>query len=103
MSSDVVHSRYPSVEHLRQRARKRIPRFALEYLEGGCNSEINLRRNIEEIHEVQLRPWYLRDYPGSNQKTTLFGKDYDAPFGVAPVGLQGLMWPGSTEILAKAA
>ena len=36
-------------------------------------------------------------------KTTLFGKEYDAPFGVAPIGLQGLIWPNATEILAKAA
>ncbi|MFT4565150.1 MAG: L-lactate dehydrogenase (cytochrome) [Saprospiraceae bacterium] len=36
-------------------------------------------------------------------RTTLFGKEYDAPFGIAPVGLQGLMWPNSPEILAKAA
>ena len=36
-------------------------------------------------------------------KTELFGHIYDAPFGIAPVGLQGLMWPNSPEILAKAA
>ncbi len=36
-------------------------------------------------------------------KTELFGHVYDAPFGVAPVGLQGLMWPNAPEILAKAA
>jgi L-lactate dehydrogenase (cytochrome) len=33
----------------------------------------------------------------------LFGHTYDAPFGIAPVGLQGLMWPNAPEILAKAA
>lgn len=101
--SDPIDSRFPSIEHLRERARRRMPRFAFEYLEGGCNSEINLRRNTEEIREVQLRPWYLREYPGSDQTTELFGKTYDAPFGVSPIGLQGLMWPRATEILAKAA
>ncbi len=34
-------------------------------------------------------------------KTELFGLVYDAPFGKAPVGLQGLMWPNAPEILAK--
>ncbi len=100
---DEIDSRCPSIEHLRERARRRMPRFAFEYLEGGCNSEVNLRRNTEEIREVQLRPWYLRDYPGSDLKTELFGKTYDAPFGVSPIGLQGLMWPRATEILARAA
>ena len=98
-----IDSRYPSVAHLREGARRRLPGFAFDYLEGGCNSEINLRRNTSEIRDVQLKPWYLRDYSGSDQKTELFGKTYDAPFGISPIGLQGLMWPGSTEILAKAA
>ncbi len=101
--SEAVNSKYPSIEHIRERARQRMPRFAFEYLEGGCNSEINLRRNTDEIRDVQLKPWYLRDYQGSDSKTELFGKTYDAPFGIAPIGLQGLIWPGSTEILAKAA
>lgn len=101
--SDVFNSNYPSIEHLRERARKRMPGFANDYLEAGCFSEINLHRNTADIREVQLRPFYLRDYPGSDLKTTLFGKTYDAPFGISPIGLQGLMWPKATEILAKAA
>jgi L-lactate dehydrogenase (cytochrome) len=36
-------------------------------------------------------------------QTELFGKTYDAPFGISPIGLQGLIWPKATEILAKAA
>ncbi|WP_395743643.1 alpha-hydroxy-acid oxidizing protein [Prosthecobacter sp.] len=101
--SEVFNSNYPSIEHLRERARQRVPRFAFEYLEGGCFSNINLQRNTDEIRQVQLRPWYLRDYPGSDLKTELFGTTYDAPFGVSPIGLQGLVWPKATEIIAKAA
>ncbi|WP_395730100.1 alpha-hydroxy-acid oxidizing protein [Prosthecobacter sp.] len=100
---EAFNSNYPSIEHLRERARQRVPRFAFEYLEGGCFSNINLQRNTEEIRQVQLRPWYLRDYPGSDLKTELFGTTYDAPFGVSPIGLQGLVWPKATEIIAKAA
>lgn len=98
-----INSRYPDIEYLRQRARQRIPRFAFEYLDGGCNSEVNLRRNTEEIREVQLRPYYLREYGGISTETELFGKTYSAPFGIAPIGLQDLMWPKASEILAKAA
>jgi L-lactate dehydrogenase (cytochrome) len=36
-------------------------------------------------------------------KTELFGQAYDAPFGISPIGLQGLMWPRASKILAKAA
>jgi L-lactate dehydrogenase (cytochrome) len=101
--ADAFHPQYPSIEHLRERARQRLPRFVLEYLEGGCFSNINLQRNIDEIREVQLKPWYLNDFAGASLKTELFGRTYDAPFGVAPIGLQGLIWPRATEILAKAA
>ena len=66
-------------------------------------SEVNLERNTREIREVQLRPYYLRDYPGASMKTRLFGEEYDAPFGIAPIGLQGLIWPKACEILAAAA
>lgn len=100
---DIFYSEYPSIEHLRERARGRVPRFAFEYLEGGCFSNLNLQRNTEEIRQVQLRPWYVRDYPGSDLSTEIFGIRYEAPFGVAPIGLQGLLWPRATEILAKAA
>ncbi|MDG3581202.1 alpha-hydroxy acid oxidase [Galbibacter pacificus] len=95
--------KYPSVEDLRKKAQKRIPRFAFEYLDGGCNEDVNIHRNTAELREVQLEPRYLKNYKDSSIKTTLFGKEYDAPFGIAPVGLQGLMWPNSPEILAKAA
>lgn len=101
--ADSFNSNYPSIDHLRAGARRRMPAFAFDYLEGGCNSELNLRRNTEEVREIQLRPYYIREYPGSDLKTTLFGETYDAPVGVAPVGLQGLMWPKSCEILAAAA
>ncbi|HIG12815.1 MAG: alpha-hydroxy acid oxidase [bacterium] len=98
-----IHRNYPSSDHLRERARQRLPAFAFEYLDGGCFSCVNLARNTDEIREVLLRPQYLCDHPGSSLKTELFGHVYDAPFGVAPVGLQGLIWPGSCEYLAQAA
>lgn len=94
---------YPDISYLRKRAKARIPRFAFEYLDGGCNSEINLRRNTAEIRNIQLRPYYLRDQKEPSLKVSLFDKTYDAPFGIAPIGLQGLMWPKASEILAKAA
>lgn len=101
--TDYFDSRFPSVEALRAQAKKRMPGFAFDYLDGGCFSEVNLARNTSDIREIQLKPYYLRDYNGASQKTELFGETYDAPFGMAPIGLQGLMWPNSCEILAKAA
>jgi L-lactate dehydrogenase (cytochrome) len=95
--------KYPSIEDLREKARRRIPKFAFDYLDGGCNDEVCLRKNTSQIREVELLPQYLEKYTEANLTTELFGKIYSAPFGIAPIGLQGLMWPSSPEILAKAA
>ncbi|MDB4678903.1 alpha-hydroxy-acid oxidizing protein [Rhodopirellula sp.] len=97
------NSEYPSVDHLRAKAKARMPGFAYDYLAAGCFTEVNLARNSSDIRQVQLKPWYLRDFQGANQATELFGETYDAPFGVAPVGLQGLMWPKACQYLAKSA
>ena len=101
--TDYFDSNYPSTDALRIKAKQRMPKFAFEYLDGGCFSEINLQRNTQEIRDIQLQPYYLRDYKNANMQTELFGETYDAPFGMAPIGLQGLMWPKSCEILAQAA
>lgn len=97
-------TRYASLELLIARAKKRMPRFAFEYLDGGCNENINRDRNTDELREVQLRPRYLNNnFAEADMETELFGVTYSAPFGISPVGLQGLMWPNAPEILAKAA
>jgi L-lactate dehydrogenase (cytochrome) len=64
---------------------------------------VNLQRNTSDIRKVQLRPNYLAEYTGCGLGVELFGHVYDAPFGIAPMGLQGLIWPNSANILAKAA
>jgi len=94
---------YPSIELLAKRAKQRMPGFAYDYLAGGCMAEVNLHKNTSDIRAVELRPAYLRDYKGASQTTTLFGREYASPFGIAPVGLQSLMWPKSCEILARTA
>ena len=102
MDIDIIRD-YPTVESLRIKAKKNIPEFAFDYLDGGCNNEENLNRNIQDLKEIILEPKYLRNYKSSSTKTSLFGVEYDVPFGISPVGLQGLIWPNSSEILAKSA
>ncbi len=97
------NSNFPSNEDLIKKAKRQIPRFAFEYLDGGCNEDVNLYKNTAELREVELKPTYLTKHIRSDMKTELFGHVYDAPFGIAPIGLQGLIWPNAPEILAKAA
>ncbi|WP_179348322.1 alpha-hydroxy acid oxidase [Winogradskyella pacifica] len=98
-----INPKYPSVTDLRKRAMVKMPKFAFEYLDGGCNEDINLDKNRTDLQKIELMPQYLSKFDKSNLKAELFGHTYDAPFGIAPVGLQGLMWPNSPEILAKSA
>ena len=98
-----INPKYPSVDDLRKRAMVKMPKFAFEYLDGGCNEDINLDKNRTDLQKIELMPQYLSKFEKSEMKTELFGHTYDAPFGISPVGLQGLMWPNSPEILAKSA
>jgi L-lactate dehydrogenase (cytochrome) len=101
--SNSFDSRYPTVADLRQRAMQKIPPFAFEYLDGGCNENVNVEKNTRELEQVELKPYYLTANSESQLETELFGQRYSAPFGVSPIGLQGLVWPKAPEILAKAA
>ena len=94
--------KYPSTKDLRDLAKKKIPKFSFEYLDGGCNEDININRNTSDIRNVELTPNYIKKSFTPNLKTKLFGEIYDVPFGISPIGLQGLIWPNSPEILAKA-
>ena len=104
MNKDIhfIDYRYPSSNDLRKRSKKKIPKFAFEYLDGGCHDDINLKRNTQRIRDIELKPKYLVKHKTLNLSTSVFGQNYNAPFGIAPIGLQGLIWPKATEILAKA-
>jgi len=95
--------KYGVLQKGHKEAKKSIPQFAFEYLDGGCNEELNIKKNTEEIREIEFEPKYIGDFNQVDLSTKLFGFNYDAPFGIAPIGLQGLIWPNSPEILAKAA
>jgi len=43
------YPKYPSVQDLKKKAKKRMPKFAFDYLEGGCNDELNVWRNEEDF------------------------------------------------------
>ena len=88
-----INPKYPSVTDLRKRAMVKMPKFAFEYLDGGCNEDINLDKNRTDLQKIELMPQYLSKFDKSEMKTELFGHTYDAPFGISPIGLQGLMWP----------
>lgn len=98
-----IDKQYPCVADMEAVARRRIPRFMREYLVGGLGSGLSVQKNRDGLNKVELMPRYLSDGNKPEIGCTLLGRTYDAPFGVAPVGLSGLIWANSERILAAAA
>ncbi|OED36330.1 hypothetical protein AB833_27270 [Chromatiales bacterium (ex Bugula neritina AB1)] len=96
-------TRYPSIADLKIRAKRRIPNFAFDYVDGGIDQEHGKRRNREDWHKVQMTPRYLLDVSSADLSTTIFDQTYSMPFGVPPVGLGNMMWPAAEIALATAA
>lgn len=102
VSSDQL-AKYPAISDLRKRAKQRLPLVAWEYLDMGTGDDIAVARNRSGLDRVTLAPQFLMGKQTQNTETALFGRTYAVPFGVAPVGLTGLMWPNAEKIIAKAA
>lgn len=99
----MVSSRFTNLEDFRVQARKTLPRIVFDYIDGGVDSEIGLRRNREAFEAHRLLPRYLVDVRARNQSVTLLGRTYASPFGISPAGLAGLFRPGADLMLAAAA
>jgi L-lactate dehydrogenase (cytochrome) len=82
--------RAANVGDYRALARRRLPHFLFEYLDGGSYNELTLRRNIEDLQSVALRQRVLRDVSAIDLGTSLFGREWAMPVGLGPVGLAGL-------------
>lgn len=92
-----------TIQDLRERAASRIPKFAMDYLEGGAGNEASIARNCSAFANVRLNQFALRDVRVRTVAVTLFGRTYDHPIGIAPVGLSDLVWPGADVALARTA
>lgn len=94
---------FPTVEDLRQHAKRRVPRLGYDTVAGGTGSDLGVARNAQALDAIQIVPRYGVDREQISTEVELFGRRYAAPLGVAPMGLQGVMWPGAERHLASAA
>ena len=92
-----------NIDDLRTLARKRLPQIAWDYLEPGAEDNVSLRENRAAFERIKLLPRTLVDVSTRSQKVTLFGKEYAAPFGVAPTGAAGIYSFAADIALARAA
>lgn len=74
----------------REIARRRLPKFLFEYIDGGSYAEVTLRRNIADLEAIALRQRVLTDVSTIDLTTTLFGHSLAMPVALAPIGLAGM-------------
>src|SRR5690349_18577562 len=79
-----------AIADYRERARRRLPRFLFEYIDGGSFAEITLRRNVADLERVTLRQRVLRDVSSIDLSTSIFGTSWQLPVALAPIGLAGM-------------
>jgi (S)-mandelate dehydrogenase len=84
-------------------AKRRLPKVAFDFIEGGLEDERGLDRNTSAFHKHNLLPRYLVDVSKRDQSQTIFGKKFASPFGISPTGGAGLFRRGADLMLAEAA
>jgi len=80
-----------SFDDYRAIARRRLPRQLFEYIDGGSNAEETLHASTADFARLKLRQRVLRDVDQVDLTTTVLGRPWPMPIGLAPVGLAGLM------------
>ena len=100
MAQDI---RYPSLKYIKPAARRRIPHFVWEYLDSATGGEATKDRNVRSLQAVTMMPAILLGEIKPSTHQTFLGQSFDVPFGIAPVGLSGAIWPDAERILAREA
>ena len=78
-----------SVSDYRLLAKKRLPKFLFEYIDGGAFSESTLARNNSDFQQLALRQRVLRDVSNVSTASTLLGQPVNLPLALGPVGIAG--------------
>jgi (S)-mandelate dehydrogenase len=97
------HNRPTNVEEYRTLAKRSVPRKIFDYMDGGAEDELCLRRNREILDGLTLYPRVLRDVSSCRINTSLFGHPVEAPLVVGPTGLNGVIRRNGDLELARAA
>jgi L-lactate dehydrogenase (cytochrome) len=98
-----IDKEFPSLEYMEAKAKRNVPGFARDYVVNGLGGGVSVRKNREALDAVELMPRYLSAADKPTIRKHFMGHDYNAPFGVAPMGLSGLVWPRAERMLAQAA
>ncbi|MHC8320722.1 FMN-dependent L-lactate dehydrogenase LldD [Pseudomonas sp. GB2N2] len=79
-----------SASDYREAARRKLPRFLFDYIDGGAYAEHTLRANSADLTGISLRQRILKNVETLSLETTLFNQPLSMPIILAPVGLTGM-------------
>jgi L-lactate dehydrogenase (cytochrome) len=96
-------STYPTVEDARILARRRLPRIVFDFIDGAAGNETAAGYNEADLQRIRLKPRVLVDVENTDLKKSFLGFDMGAPYGIAPMGMCNLAWPGADRMLAAEA
>ncbi len=100
---NILSRKLINVEDYRRQAKRTLPRIIFDYLEGGAEDERGLNHNRTIFDQFRLKPKRLVDISQRDISCKIFNKKWDAPFAIAPTGLNSSLWPYADRILAKSA
>ena len=92
-----------NLDDLRKLARRRLPKVCYDFIEGGLDDEEGIARSEDAFKQYRLVPRYGLDVSVRDQSTSVFGRTYAGPVGIAPTGGAGLFRRGGDMMLAEAA
>ena len=96
-------SRYVNIADLRLAAKRRLPRVAFDYIDGGADGEVTLRENSRAFEDIHFRPRSAVATKTCDLSTTVLGQRIELPFLLAPVGSSRMFYPRGEEAAARAA
>ena len=103
MANALNPSKVVNISDLRELARKRLPRMAFDYIDGGAEAEVTLRENCRAFDDVTFRPRSGVVTNAADLRTTVLGHEISMPLILAPVGSSRMFWPRGEAHAAAAA
>ncbi|HLY03791.1 MAG TPA: alpha-hydroxy acid oxidase [Candidatus Cybelea sp.] len=92
-----------TIEDLRRRARRRLPRVVFDYIDGGADGEVTLRENSAVFDRVRFRPCNAAAMGPCDLRTTVLGTEIQLPFLLAPIGSSRMFFPRGECVAAAQA
>ncbi len=102
-SSERRLARCQTLDDLRRAARRRTPGPVFDYVEGGADGELSLRRNVESFRDWELAPLCPRDVSSVSTETELLGRSLPLPMVCAPTGYTRMIHQEGEPAIARAA